>query len=55
MKQQDPMRTVKLVGQDTIKSDRCCGESGTLAVSRPDVSTQIRFRKLEELQKTRPV
>lgn len=52
MKQQDPMRTVKsLVGQDTIKSDRCCGESGTLAVSRPDVSTQIRFRKLEELQK----
>ncbi|MEZ2741146.1 DUF3683 domain-containing protein [Paenalcaligenes hominis] len=52
MKLQDPMRTVKsLVGETTIKSDRCCGESGTLAVSRPDISTQIRFRKLEELQK----
>lgn len=52
MKQQDPMRTVKaLVGEPTIKSERCCGESGTLAVTRPDISTQIRFRKLEELQK----
>ena len=46
------MRTVKsLVGDSTIKTDRCCGESGTLAVTRPDISTQIRFRKLEELQK----
>jgi len=32
-------------------NDRCCGESGTLAVSRPDVSTQVRFRKQEELEK----
>ncbi len=31
-------------------SDRCCGESGTLAVTRPDVSTQIRFRKEEEIR-----
>ncbi|MBE7461255.1 MAG: DUF3683 domain-containing protein [Zoogloeaceae bacterium] len=30
-------------------SDRCCGESGTLAVARPDVSTQVRFRKQEEI------
>ncbi len=53
MKQQDPMKTVKsLLGADkAIKTDRCCGESGTLAVSRPDVSTQIRFRKQEELAK----
>tara|TARA_R110000850_G_scaffold277145_1_gene424487 strand:+ start:41115 stop:45056 length:3942 start_codon:yes stop_codon:yes gene_type:complete len=52
MKLQDPMKTVKsLVGTDTIKTDRCCGESGTLAVSRPDVSTQVRFRKQEELLK----
>lgn len=52
MKRQDPMKTVKaLVGDQTIKSDRCCGESGTLAVTRPDISTQIRFRKQEELQK----
>jgi len=32
-------------------SDRCCGESGTLAVTRPDVSTQVRFRKEEEMRK----
>ncbi|OZI55424.1 DUF3683 domain-containing protein [Bordetella genomosp. 5] len=52
MKLQDPMKTVKsLVGDSAIKSDRCCGESGTLAVTRPDVSTQVRFRKQEELLK----
>lgn len=52
MKLQEPMKTVRaLVGDSTIKSDRCCGESGTLAVSRPDISTQIRFRKEEELRK----
>ena len=52
MKLQDPMKTVKaLVGDSTVKTDRCCGESGTLAVSRPDVSTQVRFRKQEELVK----
>jgi Fe-S oxidoreductase len=52
MKLQDPMKTVKaLVGDGVIKSERCCGESGTLAVTRPDISTQIRFRKEEELRK----
>ncbi|HWL28173.1 MAG TPA: DUF3400 domain-containing protein, partial [Burkholderiaceae bacterium] len=52
MKLQDPMKTVKaLVGDGAIKTDRCCGESGTLAVSRPDISTQVRFRKQEELGK----
>ncbi|RYF54015.1 MAG: (Fe-S)-binding protein, partial [Comamonadaceae bacterium] len=52
MKLQDPMKTVKaLVGDQVLKSDRCCGESGTLGVSRPDISTQIRFRKEEELKK----
>jgi FAD/FMN-containing dehydrogenase/Fe-S oxidoreductase len=51
MKLQDPMKTVKaLVGDATIKSDRCCGESGTLGVTRPDISTQIRFRKEDELR-----
>ena len=54
MKLQDPMKTVKsLVGDTAIKTDRCCGESGTLAASRPDISTQIRFRKQEELLKNR--
>ncbi len=52
MKLQDPMKTVKaLVGDNVLKNDRCCGESGTLGVTRPDISTQIRFRKEEELKK----
>ncbi len=51
MKQQDPMKTVKaLVGAQVIKSERCCGESGTLGVTRPDIATQIRFRKEAELR-----
>ncbi len=33
------------------KNERCCGESGTFAVSRPDISTQVRFRKEEEMTK----
>jgi len=52
MKLQDPLKTVKaLVGENVRKSERCCGESGTLAVARPDISTQVRFRKEEELRK----
>ena len=52
MKLQDPMKTVKaLVGPGVVKSDRCCGESGTLGVTRPDISTQVRFRKEEEIRK----
>jgi len=52
MKLQEPMKTVKaLVGPNVLKSDRCCGESGTLGVTRPDISTQVRFRKEEELLK----
>jgi FAD/FMN-containing dehydrogenase/Fe-S oxidoreductase len=52
MKLQDPMKTVKaLMGDGVIKSERCCGEAGTLAVNRPDIATQIRFRKEEEILK----
>lgn len=52
MKLQEPMKTVKaLMGDKVLESKRCCGESGTLGVSRPDISTQIRFRKEEELLK----
>ena len=40
----------QLLGADVKLSDRCCGEAGTLAVSRPDIAPQIRFRKQEELQ-----
>jgi Fe-S oxidoreductase len=52
MKQQEPMKTVKaLLGPQVVKSERCCGESGTLGVTRPDISTQVRFRKEEEIRK----
>ena len=40
-----------LMGVSVLNSDRCCGESGTLAFTRPDVSTQVRFRKEEEILK----
>jgi len=40
----------RLLGAEVRLSDRCCGEAGTLAVSRPDISTQIRFRKQQELR-----
>jgi FAD/FMN-containing dehydrogenase/Fe-S oxidoreductase len=52
MKLQEPMKTVKaLMGDNIRKSERCCGESGTFGVTRPDISTQVRFRKEEELRK----
>ena len=52
MKLQEPIKTVKaLVGQAVVQSGRCCGESGTLGVTRPDIATQVRFRKEEELRK----
>ncbi len=40
-----------LMGQNVVLSDRCCGEAGTLAVSRPDIASQLRFRKQEEMHK----
>jgi FAD/FMN-containing dehydrogenase/Fe-S oxidoreductase len=40
-----------LMGTAVAPNARCCGESGTLAVSRPDVSTQVRFRKEEEMRR----
>jgi len=52
MKQRDPMKTVTaLVGPAVVKSERCCGESGTLGVTRPDISTQVRFRKEQEIRR----
>jgi FAD/FMN-containing dehydrogenase/Fe-S oxidoreductase len=52
MKTHQPIRVAsRLMGQDVELNDRCCGESGTLAATRPDVSTQVRFRKEEEMRK----
>jgi len=51
MKLQDPLKTVQaLLGPTVLKAERCCGESGTLGVTRPDISTQVRFRKEQELR-----
>jgi Fe-S oxidoreductase len=52
MKTYAPLRVVnELVGAPVALNERCCGESGTLAMSRPDISTQVRFRKEEEMRK----
>ncbi|MCW5257035.1 DUF3683 domain-containing protein [Verminephrobacter aporrectodeae subsp. tuberculatae] len=52
MQLQDSLKTVQaLVGGQVLRSERCCGESGTLGVTRPDVATQVRFRKEEEIRK----
>lgn len=53
-----PMKTYQstnvageLLGKDVTLSDRCCGEAGSFAVARPDIATQVRFRKEEEIKK----
>ena len=52
MKTYKPMEvTNKLMGQDVQLNDRCCGESGTFAAARPDIATQVKMRKQEELEK----
>jgi FAD/FMN-containing dehydrogenase/Fe-S oxidoreductase len=55
MKKHDPLLVVNTLmnsaqNGEIAKNDRCCGESGTLAVTRPDVSTQVRFRKEQEVR-----
>jgi FAD/FMN-containing dehydrogenase/Fe-S oxidoreductase len=52
MKTYKPLEvTNKLMGQEVALNDRCCGESGTFAAARPDIATQVKFRKQEELEK----
>jgi FAD/FMN-containing dehydrogenase/Fe-S oxidoreductase len=41
----------QLVGRPVVLTERCCGEAGTFAISRPDIATQVRFRKQEEIEK----
>ncbi|UVW29165.1 DUF3683 domain-containing protein [Massilia sp. H6] len=55
MKMQDSLKTVNALVStfDDVKiekNDRCCGESGTFAVSRPDIATQVRSRKQGEME-----
>jgi len=54
IKNQEPIKVVNALMNSELngqiaKNDRCCGESGTLAVTRPDISTQVRFRKEAEM------
>jgi Fe-S oxidoreductase len=54
MKLKSPMSTVRsLVGDGARLTERCCGEAGTFATSRPDIATQVKFRKAEDLDKNR--
>jgi FAD/FMN-containing dehydrogenase/Fe-S oxidoreductase len=51
MKTYDPLKVVNtLMGTNVTLNERCCGESGTFAATRPDISTQVRFRKEEEMR-----
>jgi FAD/FMN-containing dehydrogenase/Fe-S oxidoreductase len=55
MKKYDPMTVVNTLMNSAQngrveKNERCCGESGTLALSRPDISTQVRFRKEQQVR-----
>ena len=51
MKQHNPLAvTSQLMGGEVRLSDRCCGEAGTLGVSRPDIANQLRYRKAEEIR-----
>ena len=51
MKTYNPLKVVnELMDTHVPLADRCCGESGTFAISRPDIATQVRFRKEQELR-----
>ncbi|MDO5059807.1 MAG: DUF3683 domain-containing protein [Neisseria sp.] len=41
----------ELMGKEVVLSDRCCGESGMFATKRPDIASQVKFRKQEEIEK----
>ena len=41
----------RLMGQPVQLSDRCCGESGVFAISRPDIASQVGHRKQEEIHR----
>jgi Fe-S oxidoreductase len=52
MKQYNSLKVAgSLMGKEVTLSDRCCGEAGTFAISRPDIAAQVKFRKEQELHK----
>jgi Fe-S oxidoreductase len=55
MKTYEPLKVVNALMNEAHngrieKNERCCGESGTFAVTRPDIATQVRFRKEQEIR-----
>ena len=52
MKTYQPQQVVnQLMGMNVPLNERCCGESGTFGVTLPQIATQVRFRKEEEMRK----
>jgi FAD/FMN-containing dehydrogenase/Fe-S oxidoreductase len=52
MKTYAPLKVAsELMGTDVQLNDRCCGEAGSFGVSMPQIATQVRFRKEEEMRK----
>ncbi|MGA8864824.1 MAG: DUF3683 domain-containing protein [Gallionella sp.] len=52
MKTYQPLKVVnELMGAKVPLNERCCGESGTFGVTLPQIATQVRFRKEEEMRK----
>ena len=52
MKTYEPTKvTSSLMNQSVPLNDKCCGESGTFAATRPDIASQVKLRKQEEIQK----
>ena len=55
MKEGVPIKTVNQIlkpadGSVIELSERCCGESGTFAIGRPDIASQVRKSKEESLR-----
>jgi FAD/FMN-containing dehydrogenase/Fe-S oxidoreductase len=51
MKAYAPLSVTKtLMSQEVPLSDRCCGDAGSFAYARPDIATQVKFRKQEEIE-----
>jgi len=52
MKTYQPLKVAsELMGTDVLLNERCCGEAGSFGVSQPQIATQVRFRKEEEMRK----
>ena len=52
MKTYAPLKVVnELMATPVTLNDRCCGEAGTFGTSVPQIATQVRFRKEEEMRK----